>query len=666
MADTALQPEHKTKPSRITGRSVLFGALTAIALNIYTDHAGLVIGSASLVKSQYPMAMLLPFVLWLFANIGLKTFWPKVALSSTELLVIYSMSWIAGVIPLEGWAAYWTSTMAVPTYYASPENRWTEIIFDILPWWTLPNTSPSVIHPFYDGLSPHANIPWAGWVQPIFWWTAISLAVFTAGLCLCILFQRQWEDNERLAFPLARFAIELTSGFDEPGRIPSIFRNKIFWAGFFTVFAIFAWNILGYFATGLPRITIYAGYLSKQIDLARDFQPIYLRILPPVVGLTYFCNLDILFSFWILRLFAIVKLGVMDRTGFALGLADQQAKPPEIINLESHGALVALALWSIWAARGHLSHVWQAVKEGRHSLRNDGIVSYRTTFIAFVFTTAFIIGWMNAMGMSIPIACLQTALLFTAYLTVAKFTAASGFPHLLPVYSKGGGMVYTFTGTANLNPSDFVGIEFVNSSAFFGNNRIPAWPALPHHLKILGEKTDKSARIVRIAAIAFAVGLLTSFLFIIYLAYTHGGQNLHTAPFTGRSNSASVRLYDNMTKHILNDKKTVVDPYKMAVWFIGIFEALILIGLRNRLPWWPLHPIGLAFQNTTGPRVYSFSIFLTWAAKSLFLRIGGIALYRRAAPYFIGLPVGYVTGIIVSAIVDLIWFPTDGHWTHGW
>ena len=69
---------------------MLFGALTAIALNVYTDHAGLVMGSSSLVKSQYPMAMLLPFVLWLFANIGLKNFWPKAAFSGTELLVIYS------------------------------------------------------------------------------------------------------------------------------------------------------------------------------------------------------------------------------------------------------------------------------------------------------------------------------------------------------------------------------------------------------------------------------------------------------------------------------------------------------------------------------------------------------------------------------------------------
>ena len=472
MAATSPQQEHI--PSRHHGSLSVFLAHSPPLPSTCTPTTpGLVMESSSLVKSQYPMAMLLPFVLWLFANIGLKTFWPKAALSGTELLVIYSMSWIAGVIPLEGWAAYWTSTMAVPTYYASPENRWTEIIFDILPWWTLPDISPAVIRPFYDGLPPYGSIPWAGWLQPLFWWTAISLAIFTAGLCLCILFQRQWEDHERLAFPLAQFAVELTSGFDQPGRVPGIFRNKIFWAGFFTVFGVFAWNILGYFATGLPRITIYAGYLSKQIDLARDFPPIYLRILPPVVGLTYFCNLDILFSFWVLRLVAIVKLGIMDRTGFTLGLANQQAKSSEIINLESHGALVLLALWSVWAARGHLSRVWQAVLEGSQSVHNDSVISYRMAFVGFVLATTFIIGWMSAMGMSIPIALLQTALLYTAYFTVAKFTAASGFPHLLPVYGKGGGMVYTFTGTANLTPSDFVGTEFVNSSAFFGNTRIP-------------------------------------------------------------------------------------------------------------------------------------------------------------------------------------------------
>jgi hypothetical protein len=121
-----------------------------------------------------------------------------------------------------------------------------------------------------------------------------------------------------------------------------------------------------------------------------------------------------------------------------------------------------------------------------------------------------------------------------------------------------------------------------------------------------------------------------------------------------------------MTRDITGNTPTVFDPAKMLVWLIGGLEAILFVALRNRATWWPLHPIGLAFQNTSGPRIYAFSIFLTWASKSLLLRIGGIALYRRAAPYFIGLPIGYVTGIAVSSLVDLLWFPTRGHGTHGW
>ena len=78
-----------SRPARITLRSVLLGVVTIVALHIYTNHTGLVMGSSALVKSQYPMAMLIPFFLWLFVNIVLKAFFPSAALSGKELLVIY-------------------------------------------------------------------------------------------------------------------------------------------------------------------------------------------------------------------------------------------------------------------------------------------------------------------------------------------------------------------------------------------------------------------------------------------------------------------------------------------------------------------------------------------------------------------------------------------------
>jgi len=127
-----------------------------------------------------------------------------------------------------------------------------------------------------------------------------------------------------------------------------------------------------------------------------------------------------------------------------------------------------------------------------------------------------------------------------------------------------------------------------------------------------------------------------------------------------------VATYDRMVSAIIGSDRTVFDPAKLVVWGLGCAEAGLLMVLRNRVPWWPLHPLGLAFQTTSGSRVYAFSIFLTWTAKLLVLRLGGIGPYQRARPFFIGLVIGYVAGVGTSSAVDTVWFPGEGHWTHGW
>jgi hypothetical protein len=60
-------------------------------------------------------------------------------------------------------------------------------------------------------------------------------------------------------------------------------------------------------------------------------------------------------------------------------------------------------------------------------------------------------------------------------------------------------------------------------------------------------------------------------------------------------------------------------------------------------------------------RNQAVAIFISWAAKSLIMRFGGIELYRKAAPFFIGLIVGYFLGVGISFIVDVVFFPGNGH-----
>ena len=61
-----------------------------------------------------------------------------------------------------------------------------------------------------------------------------------------------------------------------------------------------------------------------------------------------------------------------------------------------------------------------------------------------------------------------------------------------------------------------------------------------------------------------------------------------------------------------------------------------------------------------------FTVFLAWGIKVVLMRIGGVALYRRVRPLFLGLLVGYAMGILVSFLVDQVWFPGQGHGTHSW
>jgi hypothetical protein len=660
MAETATAPG--PAPHRqITLRAVVLGTLTAAGLNIYSDYAGMILGSASLVKSQLPIAMLMPFVGWIGVNLILKWGWPRIALSCAELLVIYSMSWIVGTVSASGWTAYWGGVLSSPTFFVSPENRWEEVLFDVLPWWMLPH-GEGIIRPFYEGLPDGASMPIFGWLPTLYWWFSISLALVLAGFSISVVFQKQWEESERLTFPLATFPVALTEGFDERHRLPAIFRNPFFLAGFGIVFSVYAWNMVGYFAPNLPRIGLFDNYRTKEISFARSFPAIYLRVLPPVIGLMYLCNLDILFSFWVLRLAAILQEGTMARVGFAVGYAGQQAEAKEIMTLSSHGAMVFLAVYSVWVARSHLRRVVLAAWHGIRVPDDDGVIPYRLAVLCWAACTVYVLGCFVGMGLSVPLAIVQLALMYVGYFVVAKYTAVTGCSYLFPVGAKGGGIMESLGGTATLTGANIVGMGLINSSAFFGNTRIPAWPALPHHIRLFSGLKTRRSWIFWTVVLAFSAGFLGSCIFIIYLGYHYAGQNLGLTGFR----TANISTYDKMVSAIVNDDKTVYDPAKGSVWLLGGAVAWLMMMLRNRVTWWPLHPLGYAFQTMAGSEVYAFSIFLVWAAKSVILRVGGIRLYERARPFFFGLVIGYVVALGSSSVVDYIWFPDDGHNLHDW
>ena len=73
---------------------------------------------------------------------------------------------------------------------------------------------------------------------------------------------------------------------------------------------------------------------------------------------------------------------------------------------------------------------------------------------------------------------------------------------------------------------------------------------------------------------------------------------------------------------------------------IGLLISILLVLMRARFFWFPLHAAGYVVTSNKTMSFFWFSIFLSFAIKYVYLKQGGLRLYRRAIPFFLGLVLG--------------------------
>ena len=211
-----------------------------------------------------------------------------------------------------------------------------------------------------------------------------------------------------------------------------------------------------------------------------------------------------------------------------------------------------------------------------------------------------------------------------------------------------------------MTTADLTALRLADSPVLFGGTRLQTLQMIPHHLKAVDRVTHGKGLANGIIFTAFIMSFIVSAGTIIYYCYIESALFLRSWTLWEGPHG----IFGGIATSLAVTEKTVFDPQKMGMWLFGGAEASLLAVLRSRFAWWPFHPLGLAFQYTTGPRYYALSIFLVWAAKLIILRTGGPRLYEKAKPFFLGTVVGYCIGIGIQMAIDLIWFPGEGHGFH--
>ena len=94
----------------------------------------------------------------------------------------------------------------------------------------------------------------------------------------------------------------------------------------------------------------------------------------------------------------------------------------------------------------------------------------------------------------------------------------------------------------------------------------------------------------------------------------------------------------------------------MPVFFgVGVVVTLLMTLHAGRtFFWWPLHPLGYTLSGSWSTIEFWFPCLLAWGCKSLVLRYGGMRVYGRARPLFLGMVLGAFGMALLFVLLDAV------------
>ncbi len=663
LAAVALPVHHGLRAGR-RWASCLFGMGLLIALWLSGDAAlavrAMLLGHR--VRPHPPLAAVALLALLLFRPVA-RRLRRAAPLSAAELIAVYMMLMVGTLTTSYGVAHFLIPTMAAPRYYSALEKSWPGLFFRYIPRWFGPQ-DPAAIQGFWKG--DVYQVPWHEWIGPLAAWTVLVMAAVWVMLCLTALVQRQWIDRERLTFPLVQLPLSLVRPpaiGEGAGGLNPLFRQPLLWAGFAVPVLLHAMEGLHTYFPSTPTFQFRHINITETIQAQpwRSLGSLDVTFYPCLVGISYLLTLEtslsVLFFYLLRKLEPVfgVSVGWSEYTspnGFVFPFADHQAT----------GAWAAIVASSLWVGRRELGAVLrQAIRGDPRDRREAGhgaALAPRTAVVGAVVGIAVMVAWLQAAGMTPWVALLFLGVFFVWCVALTRIRAEAGMGGLTGPMTPQETLIL-FAGSPAFGAQNLTLLQHVKWMAFDLRALPTEMPSMLEDLK-MGDTLRLEGRSMAVAMLfAIFASTLLVYLVLIPLVYQHGGVTMNTQRF----NQVPTQPFRELATMLKNPRR----PDGMGEAFVGIGFAftLCLSVLRLRFAGWPFHPIGYAvgFSRRTIDWMW-FSIFLGWAAKLLLLRTGGMPLYRRALPFFLGFILGEFTMGGVFGFIGVLFPDTAGYQTY--
>ena len=625
-----------------TFRSLVIGTLGSAAIGVGVFYTSTRLATFFTTGA----AVVLFFVLVFFLNTLVGIIRRSWMLRRGELALIYIMWIVATAIPERGLTSILLPHLTAVIYFATPENNWAEL-FPHIPAWMIPHHDIDQIKNFFEGAPQDQGIPWSLWLPPLAHWMPFVLALYGAMIAMMVIVRKQWIVNERLVYPMVQVPLAMIQDDDSrPSLIKPLFKNWLMWLGFGITAFIYIWNRLHYEFPYIPLIQ----YWGTTIYLFRDTVPLEFGVSFWVLGFSYFISREVAFSLCFFYLIGVLQQGCFNMIGIQRvdSLFGAYSRGPDsIVALQGFGAFITLVLFGLWTARGHLRQVFRKALRGDPTIDDsDEILSYRVAVFLMLGSLGVMGVWSWQSGLPGWIVPIYLFFAFILFVGITRVLAEGGLAwKYAPATASD--FVVAGLGTRALGGAGITSMAFTYIWA--SDILIFMMASCAHGLKLAEDNIAKRRRLVFWAiVIAIVVSIIGSIWALLDLSYRYGG--LHVGGF----------YFNHGARLPFDDAVRRLHPLEGAHWenwgFTAIGSAImgLLMIVRQRFLWWPLHPLGFPLSPVFASAF--FSVFLGWLFKSVAIKYGGVSLYLKTRPFFIGLLLGWFVATAVWPVLSrLMW-----------
>ncbi|MFB3880563.1 MAG: DUF6785 family protein [Armatimonadota bacterium] len=643
--------DDRARPARpISARAVIIGALWAIVFSIVNPYCQFylrswwIVGVGSLLAGPVMALFLMVCVNGLLAARR-----PRWALNRTELLVIYAMGLASLGFLGHGGLPYMVSYITYPFYMATPASGWDHTILPYLPTWLSPATREASYW-FWEGLPEGAGVPWRAIAAPMFYWSLFTFLLLAAMYCLGALFSRDWVESQRLTFPLVDVPLAITGDGERPTPRTSLLANRIFWIGFAVPALAEALGFAHRYLPEVPTIPLGDVQIGKPyVGMALPWSVLgdtYFSMYLDVFGIMCLIPTEVSLSIWFFYVLYKVQLLVWAAFGVAEGASQSAIQPQSFVTFQETGAFIALAGVLLYESRFALRRM--ALNVVGRGERADGYepLTGRGVVLGFALANLGLLWFGLRAGMSWWSLALLMGLFYALCIGSSRLVSAGGVMFIS--FDSPRSTVFRTIGGRPFDTSSLVLFEYING-IYMADPYNLAMPHMMNSFKLLRSDRISGRAFTWVALLATVLMLAVGVPAMLKMIYRDGATKLGDWPFSMwprwgfQEVDSTLRLPERP------------DNWLRLAMGIGAVAMLGMSWLHLNASWWPVSPVGflIASSWSTNHNLWGEAL-LGWLIVVSIKRWGGLPLYRKARPAFLGCVIGsYLSNALFGLLTSL-------------